>query len=73
MLMAVPQNSGVVAGGERWRVCLPLLLLDAFRSAGRAARPRTEIVPVAEVRRVTSLFLQLKLLLVASEVISSVA
>jgi len=50
MLMAAPQNSGVVAGGERRRVRLPLLLLDAFRSAGRAARPRTEIVPVAEVR-----------------------
>jgi len=73
MLMAAPQNSSVVAGGERRRVCLSLFLLDTLRSAGGAARPRTEIVPVAEVRRVTSLLLQLELLLVAPEVVSGVA
>lgn len=73
MLMAAPQDSGVIAGREWRRVDFPLFLLDALRSAGRTARPRTEIVPVAEVRRVTSLLLQLQLLLVVPEVIGCVA
>lgn len=72
MSMIAPQDSGVIAGREWRRVHFPLLLLDALRPASRTARPRTEIVPVAEVRRVASLLLQLQLLLVVSEVISCV-
>lgn len=73
MLMIALQNSGVVARREGRRVRFPLLLLDALRSAGRAARPRAEVVPVAEVRRVAALLLQLELLLVVPEVIGGVA
>lgn len=67
------QDSGVIAEREWRRVRLPLFLLDALRSAGRAARPRAQIVPVAKVRRVAPLLLQLELLLVVPEVVGGVA
>lgn len=50
-----------------------MLLLDALGSARGAARPRAQIVPVAEVGRIASFLLQLELLLVVPELVPSVA
>lgn len=47
-----------------------MLLLDALGSARRAARPRAQIIPVAEVGRVAPLLFQLELLLVVPELVS---
>lgn len=50
-----------------------MLLLDALGPARGAARPRAQIVPVAEVGRIASFLLQLELLLVVPELVPSVA
>lgn len=64
-------DSGVISRGQ-WRgINFSLFLLHALGSAGGAARPRAQVIPVAEVGRIASLLFQLKLLFVVPEIVSS--